>query len=271
MDLLTAAAREQGTTVVLVTHEPRVAAYADREVIVRDGKVDSLTAGRVGVMIRLGLRLDRRAAAGRRSSGWSSSPPPSALGVGLLLTTLAGINAVNAQNAAVRLAEHRHVRPAPPPRHQPGGSADPLWWLLRRPTTSTARPIGRVDVAATGPARRSRRASRACPGPGQFYASPALRAAARPPRPTSSATASPGTWSARSAPPRCRPRTRWSSSSATPRPQLAAMPGAPARSPASSATVAQHCRPTGCRHRHRRRRHRPRSCRSWPARCCSRC
>ena len=39
MDLLTSAAREQGTTVVLVTHEPRVAAYADREVIVRDGKV----------------------------------------------------------------------------------------------------------------------------------------------------------------------------------------------------------------------------------------
>jgi putative ABC transport system ATP-binding protein len=43
MDLLTAAAREQGTTVILVTHEPRVAAYADREVIVRDGKVSSLT------------------------------------------------------------------------------------------------------------------------------------------------------------------------------------------------------------------------------------
>jgi putative ABC transport system ATP-binding protein len=39
MNLLTAAARDQGTTVVLVTHEPRVAAYADREIIVRDGKV----------------------------------------------------------------------------------------------------------------------------------------------------------------------------------------------------------------------------------------
>jgi len=43
MDLLVGSAREQGTTVVLVTHEPRVAAYADREVIVRDGKVHSLT------------------------------------------------------------------------------------------------------------------------------------------------------------------------------------------------------------------------------------
>jgi putative ABC transport system ATP-binding protein len=44
MDLLVGAAREQGTTVVLVTHEARVAAYADREVVVRDGKVHSLTA-----------------------------------------------------------------------------------------------------------------------------------------------------------------------------------------------------------------------------------
>jgi putative ABC transport system ATP-binding protein len=41
MDLLVASAREQGTTVVLVTHEPRVAAYADREVIVRDGRVNA--------------------------------------------------------------------------------------------------------------------------------------------------------------------------------------------------------------------------------------
>ena len=41
MELLTATARERNTTVVLVTHEPRVAAYADREVIVRDGRVTS--------------------------------------------------------------------------------------------------------------------------------------------------------------------------------------------------------------------------------------
>jgi putative ABC transport system ATP-binding protein len=43
MSLLTAAAREQGITVILVTHEARVAAYADREVIVRDGRVSTLT------------------------------------------------------------------------------------------------------------------------------------------------------------------------------------------------------------------------------------
>ncbi len=41
MALLTHATRGQGSTVILVTHEPRVAAYADREVIVRDGRVTS--------------------------------------------------------------------------------------------------------------------------------------------------------------------------------------------------------------------------------------
>ena len=46
MDLLTAAAREQATTVVLVTHDARVATYADREVIVGDGTVATLTWAR---------------------------------------------------------------------------------------------------------------------------------------------------------------------------------------------------------------------------------
>jgi putative ABC transport system ATP-binding protein len=38
MRLLSDAARETGAAVVLVTHEARVAAYADREVVVRDGR-----------------------------------------------------------------------------------------------------------------------------------------------------------------------------------------------------------------------------------------
>ncbi|WP_255951186.1 ABC transporter ATP-binding protein [Streptomyces odontomachi] len=38
MELLTGAARSTGAAVVLVTHEARVAAYADRDVVVRDGK-----------------------------------------------------------------------------------------------------------------------------------------------------------------------------------------------------------------------------------------
>ena len=39
MDLLVSLAREQGTTVIIVTHDARVAAYADRVVMVRDGLV----------------------------------------------------------------------------------------------------------------------------------------------------------------------------------------------------------------------------------------
>ncbi len=43
MNLLTAAARERGTTVIVVTHDARVAAHADREIVVSDGKVSTLT------------------------------------------------------------------------------------------------------------------------------------------------------------------------------------------------------------------------------------
>ncbi|MFG2165047.1 ABC transporter ATP-binding protein [Micromonospora chersina] len=48
-------AREQRTTVVLVTHEPRIAAYADREVMLRDGVLD-----------RSGLGLDAPLPGGHR-------------------------------------------------------------------------------------------------------------------------------------------------------------------------------------------------------------
>jgi putative ABC transport system ATP-binding protein len=41
MDLLVNSAREEGTTVILVTHDARVAAYSDREVMVRDGQVST--------------------------------------------------------------------------------------------------------------------------------------------------------------------------------------------------------------------------------------
>ncbi|MEG3634553.1 ABC transporter ATP-binding protein [Micromonospora palythoicola] len=48
-------AREQHTSVVLVTHEPRIAAYADREVALRDGVID-----------HTGLGLDAPLAGGSR-------------------------------------------------------------------------------------------------------------------------------------------------------------------------------------------------------------
>jgi putative ABC transport system ATP-binding protein len=50
MDLMTGLAREQGTTLVLVTHDARTAAYADRVVIVRDGLV-SVDLGAVGEQV----------------------------------------------------------------------------------------------------------------------------------------------------------------------------------------------------------------------------
>ncbi|MEV8513662.1 ABC transporter ATP-binding protein [Dactylosporangium sp. NPDC051484] len=46
MRLFTTAARDSGAAVVLVTHEPRVAAYSDREVVVRDGRALDLERAR---------------------------------------------------------------------------------------------------------------------------------------------------------------------------------------------------------------------------------
>ena len=39
MELFIATAKQHGTTVIMVTHEPTIAAYADREIIVRDGQI----------------------------------------------------------------------------------------------------------------------------------------------------------------------------------------------------------------------------------------
>ena len=39
MELFIKTAKDNGTTVIMVTHEPSIAAYADREIVVRDGKI----------------------------------------------------------------------------------------------------------------------------------------------------------------------------------------------------------------------------------------
>ena len=39
MELFIDAAKKHGATVIMVTHEASIAAYADREIIVRDGQV----------------------------------------------------------------------------------------------------------------------------------------------------------------------------------------------------------------------------------------
>jgi putative ABC transport system ATP-binding protein len=44
MELFTATAKANGTTLVIITHDPRVAAYADREIIVRDGQISQIDA-----------------------------------------------------------------------------------------------------------------------------------------------------------------------------------------------------------------------------------
>jgi hypothetical protein len=101
-----------------------------------------------------------------------------ALGTGLLLITLAGINAVNTQNARYAWLS---TGPGPSsPARSAGTSAsasasapDPLWWLLTVDEV-TGQLIGRVDVAATGPRSPVPPGIPRLPGPGQFYASPAL-------------------------------------------------------------------------------------------------
>ncbi|TFC54069.1 ABC transporter ATP-binding protein [Cryobacterium sp. TMT2-15-1] len=49
MVTLTELARATGTTVVIITHDPRTASYADREIIVRDGRI---AAGRIAEAAR---------------------------------------------------------------------------------------------------------------------------------------------------------------------------------------------------------------------------
>ncbi len=49
MDIMVDIAKEDGTTLVIVTHDPRVASYADHNVTVRDGKVTTARQG-VGVV-----------------------------------------------------------------------------------------------------------------------------------------------------------------------------------------------------------------------------
>lgn len=44
MNVLVRTARSTGAALVLITHEPRVAAFADREMVVRDGRTDEVGA-----------------------------------------------------------------------------------------------------------------------------------------------------------------------------------------------------------------------------------
>ena len=135
MKLLTTTARDQGTTVILVTHEPRVAAYADREVVVRDGHGD---VGHSGPwMIRLGLRLTfgsgreaalrflsrRRPSRSVSASCWRPWP---------VSTDFARKPAVGRGSTPPRRRRDRHRRPT-----DCGGCRAPTSSALRRLTGST--------------------------------------------------------------------------------------------------------------------------------------
>lgn len=118
-------------------------------------------------MIRLGLRL--ALASGKEAAiRLTIIALAVALGVGLLLATVAGINAVNAQNA-----RNAWLNTAVGAASADASTADPLWWLLRGDYFH-GESIGRVDVAATGPQSPVPPGIPRLPGPGEFYASPAL-------------------------------------------------------------------------------------------------
>jgi hypothetical protein len=143
-------------------------------------------------MTRLGLRL---ALAGGREALTRLALIAVAVTVGsaLLLTTLAGIHALRAQNeryawletgftGAVGEPSHRASVPGHDRPSEDGGegggshhdaSGDPLFWLLRADTYQGTR-IGRVDLAATGPASPVPPGIPGLPAPGEYYASPAM-------------------------------------------------------------------------------------------------
>ena len=80
MELLTEAARDTGAAVVLVTHEARVAAYSDREIVVRDGKSAGHGARRMSCRPRRGAAPPSLASA---MWAWASaSPSPAAARAG---------------------------------------------------------------------------------------------------------------------------------------------------------------------------------------------
>ncbi|MFI2709568.1 FtsX-like permease family protein [Micromonospora sp. NPDC018662] len=88
-----------------------------------------------------------------------------AIGTGLLLTTVAGVHATNAQ-----LGRYAAMYP----QETTGGAADPLLWSTRYDYFHGTQ-ILRVDVAATGPSAPTPVGVPRVPGPGEYYASPALR------------------------------------------------------------------------------------------------
>lgn len=120
-------------------------------------------------MIRLGLRLSL--ASGRESAiRLVVTAVAVAMGVGLLLLTLACITALHAQDRRVAWLETSQHNRRPSVSE---ATTDPLWGSVTLDQFGSS-AIDRVDVAATGPRSPVPPGIPALPGPGQYYASPAL-------------------------------------------------------------------------------------------------
>jgi len=125
-------------------------------------------------VIRLGLRLT--VTGGREAIGRLVLIVIAvAVGVALLLATVAGLNAVHRQNDRYAWLETGY--PGAGASVDQGSAAKQgettLWWRLRADYFHGS-VIGRVDLAAAGPAAPVPPGMAKLPRPGQFYASPAL-------------------------------------------------------------------------------------------------
>jgi hypothetical protein len=123
-------------------------------------------------MITFGLRLTFRG--GREAAArLAITAVAVALGAGLLLITLAGVNAVQTQNARYAWLNTMPESSASSGSTSSAPATDPLWWLIRADYFD-GQTIGLIDVAPTGPSSPVPPGITRLPGPGQYYASPAL-------------------------------------------------------------------------------------------------
>ncbi|GAA5189792.1 ABC transporter permease [Rugosimonospora acidiphila] len=124
-------------------------------------------------MIRLGLRL---AIAGGRDAIARLVTIAAAVALGVLLVTsiLAALNGFFAQNTRYAWfnSGSQHAAATAP------AAAEPLWWRIDHDQFDR-QEIGRVDVAPTGPHSPVPPGIPRLPGPGEYYASPALAALLR--------------------------------------------------------------------------------------------
>ena len=119
-------------------------------------------------MIRLGLRLTL--GSGREAlARVLVTAAAVALGVALLLAALAGVNGLHAQTDRGAWLD------TPAQASRSASTSHELWWLSSVDQFNN-QAIDRIDVAATGPDAPVPPGIAKLPGPGEYYASPALTA-----------------------------------------------------------------------------------------------